>query len=210
MKNVLLAIGCFFLGFAGIIGLRYMQRKTFPPFVPVATMFRLTPPANAGSGTIIETQGKIKLLRRGADEFSEASRGAKIVQGETLATEYKTRTRVNIDRIADLTLDASTEITFDNLVPESFVLVQKSGSVDYELTGSAHPVSIRALHSLISIASGASSVRVGNASVTVAVRHGSSKLAIVDTDNNTRVYDVVSGQTLFVNDSLRTVKFLEQ
>lgn len=205
MKNLLIALGCLTLGFAGVLGTRYVQVKNIPSFVRQPSTFTLAPPSRALSGVLGKTEGTVKILLRENNDFVEASPAAMILQGESLATDVRSEASVSIGNALTLSMGPIAEVTFVNLIPDSMVLRQKSGKVTYDLADNSQPVSVRALRALVSIASGSAVINIIDTDMSVQIKSGAAKLALVDTDNNTHVWELTERDRATIDDATRTV-----
>lgn len=193
---------CFLVGFIGFLTARFIQVCTLSPFLPQISTFTFTPPSQALSGILTSTNGHVEKLSRNENEFKEASQGATILLGESVATKTKSDATVTIANFAKIQFGPAAEVNFANLFSDNMVLQQKSGDIRYSTT---KPLSIRALHTLISITSGTTIINIIDTDISVAVQSGLAKFALVDTDNNTRTYQLSEGQWANINDTTRKV-----
>lgn len=192
----------FILGFAGVFAYRYIQVQRTSEFIPTESTFSLEPPKSAVTGTLKLTNGEVLQKTRIAEDFGEATAGGSILQGESIATKKGSASLVFED-IGSLFVGNNTEVAAVNLVPQENVFQQKSGTIQYE-SGLLYPISVRALHALCEI-NGSTTISILGASITVRVTSGSAKLALVDTNNNTKVWNLSEGQLATINDSTRRV-----
>lgn len=169
---------------------------------PVPT-FALNPPAQALTGTLTVTAGHALKFSRGGTEFTEASTGAQILHGESVATKEKSSAVAEISGIGKISMGPGAELVFANLFTNNLVLQQKNGSIHYEIK---NPISVRILHALAVIQPGVVTISIDESIINVSVTSGSVKLGIVDTDNNTHVFNVTAGKTARINDDVRSVK----
>lgn len=209
MKNVLLVIVAFVLGFGAVLGYHAIRTKlTVPTAVQTASQstpeptLALVPPAQAVSGVLTVTIGHAKKFSRNETEYKEASTGAQILLGESIATSANSSATASVGGIVNVSLGPTAELVFANLFPVNFVLQQKNGKIEYRVTT---PISVRALHTLISMNPGVVTVNIIDTDMSIAVTTGSVKFAIVDNDNNTRVYTLGAGQRANIDDVAREV-----
>lgn len=186
-----------------VAGIRYVLVHSSPPFIPDTKQETLSPPRQAIEGMLTETNGAVKQLVRDASDYTEATPGGKIRQGESLATAIGTAT-VTLPGMATIALGDHTELSFANLLPSNPLFQQKSGDAEYRTEGTAS-LSIRVLHSLI-VASGLWTLSVNDKTVEATLDHGSLSLGIIDTTNTTHTYTLSEGQTLLVDDNTRSVR----
>lgn len=211
MKNALLPLVAFFIGFSAILGFQYFRTKqnsfsllTSPTVnqpTPQPTL-ALVPPSTAVSGILTVTSGHAKKFSRNETEYKEASTGAQILLGESVATENNSSATAAVGGIVNVSMGPDSELVFANLFPTNFVLQQKSGKIDYSVT---KPISVRALHALISITPGEVSINIIDTDLSITVKSGSAKFALVDNDNNTNIYKLSSGDRANVDDLARKV-----
>lgn len=210
MKNVVIWFFAFALGFIGVGLYGYIRTssvanpvisKTTSVPIPAPT-YALNPPSEALSGMIVTETGTVKKLSRNEADYTEASAGAQILLGESIATDADSTTVASVSGMVTAYVDASSELVFANMFPSNFVLQQKNGRVTYDVY---QPIAVRALHSLISLNSGTYMIHIIDTDMSVTAISGSAKLAIVDTDNNTHVYDIGEGERLNIDDANRLV-----
>jgi hypothetical protein len=209
MKNILLILFAFILGFGGIVGYQYFRTKQNTPVVVAPAVqptpeptFALVPPSQAVAGTLTVTSGHAQKLSREDSEYKEASTGAQILLGESVATKENSSATATVSGIVKVSMGPNAELVFANLFPTNMVLQQKSGNIDYLVT---KPISIRTLHSLAIIDSGETIVTIIDTDISITVKTGSVKFALVDTDNNTKVWDLKAGQRANIDDVARKV-----
>lgn len=204
MNHVRFYILFFIVGFITVLVGRSMQIQNIPAFSPQTSTFSLTPPAQALSGTLTITKGKAEKLSRTAPAYEEASTGAKILIGESVTTKEHSAAAVTIPNIVTTIFGSTSELVFANLFAENMLLLQKTGQITYDVAPEKQ-LGIRALHALISITSGSTTINIIGTDTSVSINTGSAKVALVDTDNNTRVWNLKEGQWISINDTTRNV-----
>jgi len=213
VKTILLLLLAFLLGFGGVVGYQFIRSKQNAPAVATPASqptqeltFALVPPSEAVWGILTVTSGHAEKFSRGETEYKEASTGAQILLGESIATKENSSATTDVSGIVKASLGASSELVFANLFPTDFVLQQKIGKIDYLVT---KPISVRALHSLVTIESGDTTINIIDTDMSITVKTGSVKFALVDNDNNTKVWNLNTGQRANIDDKTREV-FLVQ
>ena len=208
-KDFFIVFAAFFLGFAGVIGYQYLRAQRDRAVIlpaPDAPLpqptFALVPPSQAVSGLLTAVTGHAQKLSREDSEYKEASAGATILVGESIATKDLSAATASVSGIMTATMGESSTLVFANLFPNNFVLQQKSGNVDYRVFS---PISVRALHALVTIAGGETGIHIIDTDMSVTVKSGSVKLALVDSDNNTHVWELSAGQRANIDDAARRV-----
>jgi hypothetical protein len=213
VKNILLVLLAFVLGFGAVVGYQYFRTKQIvTPAVqnplggaPEPT-FALVPPSQAVSAVLTVTSGHAQKFSRGDTEYTEASTGAQILLGESVATKENSSATAVVGGIANINMGPTSELVFANLFPADFVLQQKSGKIEYLV---AQPISVRALHVLVTIGSGDTTINILDTDISITVKTGSVTFAIVDNDNNTNVYTVTKGQRANIDDATREVFLIQ-
>jgi hypothetical protein len=212
MKRILLFVGAFFLGFVIILSVSYIRaQQTKMPFEKTPLQkntfleptLALEPPANALNGYLTIIKGKVDKLSRSDSEYKEAVNGSKVLIGESVATKDAASAFIAIEGYVDTRLSANSEVSYANLFPENTVLLQKMGEVEYTII---RPISVRVLHTLVSMQQGMETIEMNGSTVSVKVTSGSAKIALVDLDNTTKVYELSAGKKATINDEKRTVK----
>lgn len=173
-------------------------------FTPLPSTFSLNPPARSLTGMLTITKGKAEKLSRTGSEYEEASTGAQILIGESVATKENSLASVTINGIVTVILESKSELIFANLFAKNMLLLQKAGKATYDVV-TEKQLSVRALHALISIASGSTTINIIDTDMSVSVKTGSAKLALVDMDNNTHVWNLKEGQRATIDDTTRKV-----
>lgn len=204
MKTTRLYLFFFILGFVTLLGFRYAQLKFARTFTPLPSTFFLNPPARALSGILTITKGKAEKLSRSGNAYEEASTGAQILIGESVATKDNSIASVSVNGIVTASLESKAELVFANLFAENMLLQQKTGNITYDIA-SGKQLSIRALHALIFITSGLTTINILDTDMSIHVKTGYAKVALVDIDNNTHVWNLKEGQRVNIDDTTREV-----
>jgi hypothetical protein len=143
VKNVLLIILAFLIGFGTVVGYHYLRTKQTTPQVVAPTTttqtnqpapeptFALAPPSEAVSGILTVTSGHAEKLSRNENDYQEASTGAQILIGESVATKENSGATASVSGIVTATMGPTSEVVFANLFPSDFVLQQKNGKIEY-------------------------------------------------------------------------------
>ena len=208
IKYCLVFLLLFSMGTVGIVIFRLWQVKSAKhiSFTPQQSSFILKPPADALKGKLSIFKGDVKKKPRDKEEFKDVNVGEEILQGERIATGKKSQATVEFPNFARVNLGSGTEIGFNNLIPANFLVSQSLGSVTYELLQENVLFSIRSLHILLTINSGKSEVTINEETITVKVLSGKAKLALVDLENKTHVWEIKEGQKALINDTQRRVE----
>lgn len=219
MRNLLLPLLAFLLGFGGVFGFRFIRTQqtntdiASPIAEPrpgadrsLAGTLALKPPSEAVSGILTVITGHAQKFSRGETEYKEASTGAEILLGESIATKGNSAATADIDGIVTVHFGPTAELVFANMFPNNFLLQQKNGKIEYT---AAKPISVRALHTLTEIQPGTVAITIIDTDISVTVTSGFAKLALVDKDNNTHVWNLAAGQRANIDDAARDVTLVK-
>lgn len=215
MKNILLPLLAFVIGFMAVAGYQYLRTKQSP--APIATSpvdsqptplptFALEPPSQALSGILTVTSGHAQKYSRNDTEYKEASTGAQILIGESVATKDNSTATAEVSGFVKASLGPTSELVFANLFPTDFVLQQKIGKIDYLVT---KPISVRARDVLINLNPGEIIVNIIDTDMSISVKTGSVKFALVDNNNNTGVWNLKAGERANIDDAIDQVYLVQ-
>ena len=198
------------LFFTGIISFfvyrSYLVKKEAAiPFSPKDTILSLDPPSSALIGKVVKATGTVEKLARDKKEFEKISEGIEILQGESIKTDRLSNTEVEFLDYALITLSQNTQVVFANLLPSNFLIHQIDGQTWYKIF-SDKPISIRILHSLITIHAGEMDAKLQGDLLTIQVIEGQTKLAMVNLDNETNIYSLAKGDSVSIDDANRRVE----
>lgn len=219
MKTILLPLLAFVIGFLAAAGYQYARTLHTPTPANTTTSpvvsqpipeptFALEPPTQALSGTLTVTSGHAQKYSRNDTEYKEASTGAQILIGESIATKANSTATAEVSGIVKANLGPTSELVFANLFANDFVLLQKDGKIDYTVT---KPISVRALHTLVTInpglpaQAGETIITIIDTDMSITVKTGSVKFALVDNDNNTGVWNLKAGERANIDDAASKV-----
>ncbi len=210
-KFIAVSLLMFTLGFVSVLGYRIYQTKKFKQisFFPQISDFKLQPPTLALTGNVEQINGEVKKRGREDKDFREIKTGEKIIQGEVLNTGEKARVDINFPGFVKLKIQPNSEIGFNDLIAEKFLISLKNGNLNYEIT-TDKSISVRSLHLLSTYMTGYGKINTNQDAglINIEVASGSAKLALVDQENNTQVVELNAGQKVEVDDTQRTVQIL--
>lgn len=205
----------FLIGLCSVLGYQYLRTKQVqsPPVVSPEVVqptpeptFALEPPSQALTGTLTVTSGHAQKYSRNDTQYREASSGAQILIGESVATKDNSTAVTDVNGVVKATLGSTAELIFANLFPANTVLQQKNGKIDYVVT---QPISVRALDVLINLNPGETVVNIIDTDMSITVKTGPVKFALVDNDNNTNVYTLTKGQRANIDDAADQVYLIQ-
>lgn len=209
MKTFLLFLVFFFIGFAIILSYQYWNPQKLPIGIikpAITTQFSLkNAPIESLQGKIATISGTVNWLSRIASKPVHPKLLQSVQQGEEISTGANGKTVINIQNEASLFLQSNTHVGIVQLLPQNFVFVQDKGWVRYANTIKV-PVSVKSFDLVTLLTSGimTSTVDEKNQTVTIAVVKGNVHEAYEDSQNNSNVLMVNSGQT-FVFDEVNKV-----
>ncbi|MFH1280239.1 MAG: FecR domain-containing protein, partial [Candidatus Beckwithbacteria bacterium] len=207
--NLLILFLLFLAGIVIVVVFRLWQVKKTPvaSFSPQQSSFNLKPPTEALKGGFLTVEGDVKKEPRNKEEFETVkAEGEVLIEGEKIATGEKSQASIEFPDFIRIDLGSNTEIGLANLMPANFLISQSSGSVAYRLLQNNNAFSVRCLHALLAFDSGESEITVGGNEIVVKVLSGRAKLALVDLDNETHVWELNEGEEVLVDDAERRVE----
>lgn len=211
--NILLSLIAFLIGFGAVAAYQYYKTQLPPPIVQTGLVtitpeptFALVPPQQAISGTLTVLSGHAKKFSRNDTEYKEASTGAQILLGESIATEENSSATASVSGIVNVSLGPSAELVFANVFPSNIVLQQRAGKITYTVT---NPVSVRLLHTLATLNPGVVTITIIDTDTSITVTKGSVKFALVDNDNKTNVWNLDEGKRANIDDQAREVTLVQ-
>lgn len=200
-------VSFFLAGVAVVVGIRIARTRTAQPptFTPSRSTFSLAPPSEALSGTLTSTIGSVEKQPRDKEDFEQVSEGEVVLQGEALRTAAGSSATLLFSDISEISLGPHAQVGLISLLPESFLIHQTSGTVTYEIIGDIS-FSVRSLHTLIQLQPGEGQMKVEGKLITLEIFSGGAKLALVDLENQTRVWSIEEGQKATINDAEGSVE----
>ncbi len=154
------------------------------------------PPALALKGETQAVVPTVSKLVRNRNEWEEVKDKTIVLMGESLKTDKTGKSRVIFNDHLTVEIEPNSEIKFINLLPDSFLISQLQGKVNYQVN---KPTSFRIGLALLLILSGQLKIEssLDNQLFTVNLLSGSGQFALIDKDNQTQVYLLKAGQRLF-------------
>jgi hypothetical protein len=162
-------------------------------------------PADSLIGEIASISGKVAWQSRIAPVSILINAPLKLQQGEEVDTYSDGNATINFPKIATMSASFNTQLSFIQTLPENFVVWQKQGLADYNKNGEVQ-ISVVALDLLINLDLGQCSILVDKdtAKVTVSVKTGLATVAFNDSDNNTNVVSLKTGDQYVFDDNTKT------
>ncbi len=174
------------------------------PFVPQKSNFKLAPPRLALTGTISGIKGEVKKQGREDEDYAVVKSLDNVIEGESFATGKNGNLSFDFADFASIEIKSNSEISLSNLIPDQFLIIQREGSVAYKTLIQDKPLSVRSLHLLITILGSFQISTAKTGKIMVEALSGTTKLAYVDTENETQVVELTSGKAIF-DDTTRTI-----
>lgn len=189
-----------------IVGrIAYVHFLPHQPFVPQKNNTSLAPPTGAYKGKIRALSGEVKKLARDSEDFAPIDKTQPILQGEVVATGKNANIEIAMEKMDDIVIQikANTEVEFAHLVYPSVLFRHRRGRATYTTTMSSF--SIRSLHALIELGTGAVSVTTDDQTIEVHLEEGVARIGMIDANNDTHVWILQPGQRALINDETPTV-----
>ena len=204
-------ISVFILFLVGIIGfflyrIYQVEKALSIPFIPKDSHITLVPPSSALIGKIVQMNGEVKRQARDKEEFEKITDSSDILQGESVRTLRNSRVTIEFTDFASIILSQNSQLDLINLIPDNFLFQQSIGNINFKVSP-GKTFSNRILHSLISISDGETIISNDEDSVTIQVKSGRAKVAFVDLDNQTQVFELATGDKALIDDTQRRLVF---
>lgn len=193
-----LSLGLFLASFLlGIFGYRFFKSDQSERGISLSqaepSPFVLKPPSAALAGQVIKINGEVNKQPRDKEGLLPVEDGQSVYQAENVLVGAGSSAEVLFPRFAQLNLGENSEIDLVSLIPESFLVSQKLGQVSYLLLSEDDQLSVKIFELLALINTGESVINIQNGIVEIAVSSGSTRLALIDNDNQTQVWDLAKG-----------------
>lgn len=188
MKSLVLLVFSIIFGFASValffIVHKQVEVRQIPLPKPSISFSLENPPPKSIRGNVVSITGDVVWESRIATEASTLTKNIPLVQGEFIETKDNGIVSVQFPKASFITLAPKSKIYFVQAIPKNLVIVQESGSVQYEQTGSI-PISVRTLGLLVSQDTGEIHISINalGSKVTVTADTGNVTLAYEDKDN---------------------------
>lgn len=211
MKTITIFILFLLIGGSTVFALRAWQVRQLEhdKFIPISGPTRIiNPPSGALTGKILQIKGLVNIHRRRDNDFTRLDSVYDIVQGEELQTKDSGQAVVEFQNFATLKLFKQSEIALVSLLPKSFLVKQRSGQVNYQLSSDKNSLSVRILHTLFTLKTGSASITLDQetGNIVIELVLGEGNFALPDLEDNTQVWTLVKGQKAVIDDEKRTVQ----
>lgn len=207
--HYLLLLLLFLTGIGSVFIFRLWQVKKAESisFSPQKSSFVLKPPLKALTGEFILIKGEVKKKPRSKEKFEIVkAEGEILIEGEKITTGKESQSIIEFPDFIRIGLGSNTEIGLINLIPTNFLISQSSGFVTYKLLQDDSPFSVRSLHTLLTFDFGESEITVEENKIKAEILSGKAKLALVDLDNKTHIWELNEGERVLIDDAERRVK----
>lgn len=167
-------------------------------------IYESKPPTKALTGSLSEIFGEVKKQPRDSDNWIEISTSSAVLQGESLKLGSLGKATVLFENQTTLFLGKNSEVSFINLIPEKFMLVQNDGTITFKNLKS---VSVKIFDSLTILEEGEFVINVDNeiGRFNLSLTSGSAKLSFVDENNDTKVYPLTEDDNVRYDSATKTV-----
>jgi len=176
--------------------------------VPLSTKFSLKDaPSQTLRGTVLSLTGEVLWQSRIASEPASIATLSSVQQGEELVTSESGEFTVQFLKTCTIKMSQYTHLNFAQTLPSAIVLQQRKGVVSIT-NACTTPLSVRALHLLIQINQGESTISVDEEEniITIDVLTGDVTVAYNDDENVSTVLNLKNGETLTFDDTTRTAE----
>lgn len=160
-------------------------------------------PTNSIEVKVATYSGELKILRRADSEFTPYIPDTTIVEGETIAITTNSNSSFLLGDTLTIRLIDQAEVDLSSLQPSHILLRQKEGSISYETTA-PQEISIRSLHILITLSDGMITITTQSPKIGI-LSAGTARLAMVDSRNDTHVWQLTDGDTATTDDTNATI-----
>ena len=159
-------------------------------------------PTESLKGQIVSLVGQVGWQSREATEPAALSSPIPFQQGERLTTGDNGRVDLTIGNSVEVKISPLSDLNFAQTLPANVVIGQESGTAEL-ISKDQVPVSVRALHLLVTLTSGDMSVSLASESgrVTVAVNKGVATTAYNSSANLSTVNTVNAGESFSFDDN---------
>jgi len=216
VKNVILFIIFFCIGFAAIFGYFYWKNTdravkniSLSPLptnpVPPEPPFSLDQaPKNSIRGQISTMSGTIQWQSRTASEPAILSTPISIQQGEKLVTAEGGNSLVSFADHGTILILPKTDLSIIQTLPVNFIFAQASGSAVFT-SNNQIPFSVRSLHLLSTFTEGSMQVNIDEKHplVTVTMNKGTATLAYNNTNDVATLVKLNEGESYVFNNEKR-------
>lgn len=166
----------------------------------------LPPPTNALEGEITITKDIVEIQKRYSDNFVDAATSSSVLTEEKIRTNETGVAKITFDTISQVTLNPKSSVSFISLIPESFLLRQLLGNVNYIIE---KPISIRVADTLSYIENGVISISLEEDTglVYIDIASGSGTIAFIDNTNETNVHSFSEGDSIIYDPEHTSIVF---
>ncbi len=184
---------------ARIVQVYLLNNRQFMP----STRKETGVPTNSIEVKVATYSGELKILRRADSEFTPYIPDTTIVEGETIAITTNSNSSFLLGDTITIRLIDQAEVDLSSLQPSHILLRQKEGSISYETTA-PQEISIRSLHILITLSDGMITITTQSPKIGI-LSAGTARLAMVDSRNDTHVWQLTDGDTATTDDTNATI-----
>lgn len=206
LKQILLVIVFFAVGFIGVLGVSYSLITHNPPKTsPITTKFSFEKaPSQALVGNIVFLSGDTGWISRTATTSSTIKSPIKLQQGEGVTTGTDGKLQFIFPSAVSVSLMANSQVNIIQTLPVNIMLQEVQGTASY--TRINLPVSIRALDMVMTLEKAATvqvQVDPKTSRVFATVTNGTITVAYTDTNNTSNLISVKSGEKLVFNNNTK-------
>lgn len=159
------------------------------------------PPEQSLEGMVEDSEGKVEIFKRFADEYRAVEADEVFVIGEALRTGKDAQTVLHFPQRYKLEIGAYTEIQSLSLLPYNLTLEQVEGSIVYEVSIEEYPLTVRHHGLLLKIEKGKAEISIDTDDqvALITVDQGNVTAGLLNLDNDTRVREAKAGEEMEVD-----------
>lgn len=174
---------------------------------PVPTM-TFAVPRDSLTGELTAVEGDVGIFKRGEQDFQDAQVGDTFVIPESLRTGSNSSVTVTFPDMGSLVLGEESNIASVSLLRSNMTMEQRAGTVAYTVDNPDEPISVRYTGAVIQIA-GSAVVSMDTNTATVSVTQEQTTIALLGSDNNTKVRTLETGMTAIVDPEDQIIQIQE-
>ena len=213
MKSFFVFLVFLILGILVGLGYRsYFKNKIIPSVnnpLPSEAFSIDTPPKDSLKGIVSQMSGDVFWESRVATSPALINKLEMVQQGEEIQTGDDGKITWDFPNLLSVDVAKNSDVSLIQTLPTNLVLEQKDGQITYKKIG-ASPVSIRALHLLISVETGQIKVIFSKKKdqVEVDTENGTAKVGYEDQNNISQVVELDKNKQFLFDDESRTGEFI--
>lgn len=203
-KKIALALVFFLIGFA--VSLIFFSTKlpSLPTTsqvtpTPLPTIITLRLPAVGQQGVLMQTSGTVTKIPWDSFNPAPATPGGMLYQSEEIETKEKSTALLSFPQAFHCALGENTIVYLSSLLPNHALLQQRKGTTTYDLDSPSALLSVRIPGVLVELSQGEITIEVTDKTLTILVPNGKAKVAKINPDNVTQVWQLTNKDRAVIN-----------